>query len=212
MARTAPQRLTRVQSRARTRARLLEAAEALFIAKGFNGTSVEEIAEHAGFTRGAFYSNFEDKDDIFVAILDKKLKDRIEEIAAIMRKSSSLEDAFRVIRRGNETRDVKPWSILHAEFWLYAARNPRARRKLAELQRTERRAYARAIDAQFRSLGLEPPRLDDASVVMQVLDEGVFRQRLIDPDEVRETFFFDAVLQLFEGAVALARERKRSKK
>ncbi|MGH8975530.1 MAG: TetR family transcriptional regulator, partial [Acidimicrobiia bacterium] len=66
-------RLTREESRAQTRARLLESAAALFAERGFHGTSVEDIAERAGFSRGAFYSNFEHKADLFLALLDDRL-------------------------------------------------------------------------------------------------------------------------------------------
>lgn len=207
-------RLTREERRAQTQARLLGAAEALFVERGFHGTSVEEIAERAGFTRGAFYSNFEDKDDVFLAVLDNNLKRRIDEIAGILRKSPSLDQAFALIRSSNEGREVKTWSILQTEFWLYAMRNPAARKRLALVQRTERRAYERAIKAQFDAVGLETPEpLTDMAMIMQILDEGAPRQRFTDPDQVRKDFFFDAVLMLFEAGVALARERgKRSSK
>jgi AcrR family transcriptional regulator len=208
-----PKRLTREEQQAQTRSRLLDAAESLFIASGFHGTSVEEIAERAGYTRGAFYSNFDDKDDIFFALLDRNLSTRIDEISSILRKAPTLADGFAVIRRGNTGRDIRTWSILHAEFWLYAMRNPAARPRLAEVQRKERRAYARAIRAQFAALGMEPPAsLEDSALVLQILDEGAPRQRFIDPDEVRVDFFFDAVLMLLEATLALARERERQVK
>src|ERR1043166_1030598 len=154
---TTTTRLTREQSRQLTRTRLLEAAEALFIERGFNGTSVEEIAERAGYTRGAFYSNFDDKDDVFLAVLDDHLNRRIDEISAILRGSSSLDAAFELIQRGNTGRRIATWSILNTEFWLYAMRNPGVRPKLARHQRTERRAYEKAIQAQFDAVGVELP-------------------------------------------------------
>jgi AcrR family transcriptional regulator len=64
-----PTRLTREQSRVQTRERLLDAAQAMFISKGFIGASVEDIALAAGYTRGAFYSNFGDKAELFVELL-----------------------------------------------------------------------------------------------------------------------------------------------
>ncbi len=64
----ARKRLTRQESKEVTRKRLIEAAERLFIRKGFNNASVEEISEMAGYSRGAFYSNFDDKEQIFLAV------------------------------------------------------------------------------------------------------------------------------------------------
>ena len=203
-------RLSRVESRAITRSRLLEAAKEVFVERGFAGASVEEISERAGYTRGAFYSNFDDKDDIFVAVFEIYLNERIAEVTDIVRAASSLEEAFAVIRRGNVHRDSKTWSMLQAEYWLYAMRNPKARPKLAQIYRTERRAYERAIRAQFDAAGLDVPiRLRDAALVAQLLDENAPRLRFIDPKEIDEDFFFRAILQLLEAGLALARERSK---
>jgi AcrR family transcriptional regulator len=208
---TAP-RLTRAEQRERTRARLIEAARRLFIAQGFHGTSVEQIAEAAGYTRGAFYSNFEDKDDIFIALLDDDQTKRIAELNVIFGESRSLEDAFASIIRGNEARDIRPTTILHTEFWLYAMRNPKVRRRLAEIQRNERKAYERAIKAQFDALGLDVPfDLHDAALVMIALDTGGPRLGMLDPEDVGPNFFFRATLQLFEATQALARQRAAAK-
>ena len=65
-------RLTREESKEVTRLRLIEAAERLFIRKGFDDTSVDEISEMAGYSRGAFYSNFENKDQVFLAVIDRR--------------------------------------------------------------------------------------------------------------------------------------------
>src|SRR5687767_15759101 len=62
-------RLTREESKARTRADLLRAASRLFVRNGFVATSLADIAEEAGLTKGAVYSNFESKEDLFLALL-----------------------------------------------------------------------------------------------------------------------------------------------
>ena len=65
-------RLTREERKEVTRMRLIEAAERLFIRKGFDNASVEEISEAAGYSRGAFYSNFDDKEQVFLAVIDRR--------------------------------------------------------------------------------------------------------------------------------------------
>ena len=70
---TGPPRLTRKEKRAETRARLLDAAEQVFLRRGLQGSSVEEIAAEAGFTRGAFYSNFKSKEELFVELLQDRV-------------------------------------------------------------------------------------------------------------------------------------------
>ena len=67
------ERLTRSEQQGRTRAALLDAAGAVFVERGFQGASVEAIAERAGFTRGAFYSNFASKDELFAELLQERV-------------------------------------------------------------------------------------------------------------------------------------------
>ena len=83
---SSPKRLSRKQKQAETREQLLEAAERVFLRRGLEGSSVEEISAEAGFTRGAFYSNFESKDQLFVELLHeriyrgyRRMLDRVEE-------------------------------------------------------------------------------------------------------------------------------------
>ena len=80
---TTPQRLTRAQSQARTRQQLLDAAAKVFARKGVAGASVEEIAEAAGYSVGALYSNFEGKDQLLVELLVAQRARRIEAITAV---------------------------------------------------------------------------------------------------------------------------------
>jgi AcrR family transcriptional regulator len=201
-------RLTREEARARTRDLLLDAARDLFVERGFNGASVEEIAERAGYTRGAFYSNFESKDDIFLAVLDRRNTEQIEQVSAIFHAAGSLDVALDMLRRRSSGRDASMWVILAHEFWLYAMRNPKVRPRLAERERTERSAYKRVIKAQFNAAGFEPPTsVDDLALILQIIDYGVLPHRYIDPDGVRDGFLFDALALLFEAGVALSRER-----
>src|SRR5438105_12586486 len=66
-------RLTRAEQQAKTRAALLEAAAQVFIERGFLGASVEAITERAGYTRGAFYSNFDSKEELFAELLQERV-------------------------------------------------------------------------------------------------------------------------------------------
>ena len=73
-------RLTREESKEVTRMRLIEAAERLFIRRGFDNASVEEISEVAGYSRGAFYSNFDDKEQVFLAVIDRRRPKAIDDM------------------------------------------------------------------------------------------------------------------------------------
>ena len=94
----ARKRLTRQESKEVTRMRLIEAAETLFIRKGFDDTSVDEISEMAGYSRGAFYSNFDDKEQVFLAVIDRR------------RPQSAIDDIFQQISEPAERiAAVREW-------------------------------------------------------------------------------------------------------
>src|SRR6201996_3163022 len=82
--REAPPRLSRKEAKARTRERLLDSAVKVFALKGYAGASVDDIAEAAGFTIGALYSNFSGKEDLFIALLSARSNNRMAEALAIV--------------------------------------------------------------------------------------------------------------------------------
>lgn len=84
-------RLTRQQSQAQTRQRLLDAAQALFVKKGFGATSVEHITLAAGYSRGAFYSNFKSKTQLFIALLKRDHERIIAGLPAIVDHADAIE-------------------------------------------------------------------------------------------------------------------------
>lgn len=199
-------RLTRQEKQAQTQARLLRSAAEVFIERGFHGASVEEIAERAGYSRGAFYSNFASKDDLLVALLDQRLQAQIDAVTHVFRSSPSMADALVALRdQGRDDSEV--WSMLATEFWLYAMRQPEMRPRLAELNRIERDGYVRAIEAQFAELGAAPPApVEDLATIVQALDHHLPKMRAIDPDGVRDGFYFEAMDLLLRAGVALSRQ------
>ena len=66
-------RLTRAERQRQTRRALLDAAARVFVRRGFQASSVEEISAEAGYTRGAFYSNFESKEQLFIELLHERV-------------------------------------------------------------------------------------------------------------------------------------------
>jgi len=92
-------RLTRSQRQEQTRAQLLGAALRVFLRRGFHGASLDEIAEEAGYTTGAVYSNFKGKDDLFLAVLDAEAQRRFPLHTELMRQAPSIEDGLRASAR-----------------------------------------------------------------------------------------------------------------
>src|SRR6202046_4830670 len=92
------QRLTRQESRLETRARLLESAAQLFARGGYEGASVDLIAESAGYSKGAFYSNFESKEAIFLELLDIHKRREIEALAQLLAQDIPASQLVSLIR------------------------------------------------------------------------------------------------------------------
>ena len=148
--------------RAATRDRLVDAAIRVFAEKGVLGASVEEICEAAGFTRGAFYSNFSSKDDLCIAVLDRQISDQMSaldkalaavdiapttDIDALMRVALEMFFASRPTDRD--------WVLTGQELRLHAARSPELALAYRETHRRGTEAVAGAISHALSTLGYE---------------------------------------------------------
>ena len=79
----APRPFDRSERRARTRAQLLSAAARVYARRGFDGATLDEVAEEAGFTKGAVYDHFGSKENLLFALLDEHLSAQIAEQIAL---------------------------------------------------------------------------------------------------------------------------------
>jgi AcrR family transcriptional regulator len=188
---TPVKRLSRSESVARTRAALLDAAEAVFAEHGFGRTSLEQIAERAGYTRGAVYANFASKDDLFLAVLDRWLDDDIAHGRQINAGSRSARDALEQLREldGNRFADRDRFLLL-TEFRLYALRNPEVAPRLAEYERRGIAWYADAIRTWAADLPIPAEQL--ATLVL-ALENGIATLAHLAPGDVRHHAFLDAL-------------------
>jgi AcrR family transcriptional regulator len=185
-----PKRLTRKEKQAETRQRLLDAAERVFLRRGLQGSSVEEIAAEAGFTRGAFYSNFKSKDELFVELL----QDRVYRQYARMAEEAQEQPGTprERLRWGVErVRDVQKGEIgrwlfrLWLECLTQAARDEEFRELAASFWSGNRTLVAGQIKATFKEVGRKPPLPpDQIATAMIALDVGLAVQHLVDPEEV----------------------------
>jgi len=149
----AAEKLTPERRRQMTRDALIAAAGELFAKKGFNGSSMEEIATEAGFTRGAIYSNFGNKEDLLIAVMDRFFERMVDEYreVAIDDPVASAEAAAKVFRREN-SHEMLP---LELELRLNALRNPEMRKRLADLDRRQSENVARFIEEQIAKSGVK---------------------------------------------------------
>ena len=193
MARTRPKRLTREEKKAETRRRLLEAAAEVFIRRGFQGASVEEICEEAGFTRGAFYSNFRSKEEMFIELLHERVygdfRELLESVPTELAPRERLRWAATELQHRYERAeqgDQQGWLFaLWLECLAHAARHPEFRAFAATFWSDTRAINAAAIEETSAGLGRPPPiEPKHIATAMTALDIGLALQRLVDPDEV----------------------------
>jgi TetR/AcrR family transcriptional regulator, transcriptional repressor of aconitase len=167
-------RLTRLESKEVTYMRLMEAAERLFIRKGFDDASVGEISETAGYSRGAFYSNFDDKEQVFLAVIDKrrpqvlKALDDIQQISGPAERIAAVREWF-----SNQWR-LKDFMALRMEFSRRAMRNRSARKHLAELSRQELETYAASLGRYVGAAdGIPADRPEIVALVLLAVAHGL---------------------------------------
>jgi len=185
-----PKRLTRKEKQAETRQRLLSAAERVFLRRGLQGSSVEEIAAEAGFTRGAFYSNFKSKDELFVELLQDRVYRQYAQMAEEAQEQPGTPRER--LRWGTErVRDVQKgekgrWLFrLWLECLTQAARDEEFRELAASFWSGNRTLVAGQIKATFKEVGRKPPlATDQIATAMIALDVGLAVQHLVDPEEV----------------------------
>lgn len=196
-------RLTRAEAKARTRTLLLEAAAQTFARKGYAGSSVEEIAETAGFSIGALYSNFANKEELFLELSSTYNADRIAEAAEVLLDSDADPDqAVGEVSRllVNAADKDADFSLLRAEFWLYAVRNPQMLEKMAARMREPRAALEQLVGKALDNRTTPPEATSKAvATIVAALFDGLVRQRRIDPAQVPEDLFGQALRWLFTG-------------
>ncbi len=203
-------RLSRADRKAKTREQLLEAAARVFARKGYAGASVDDIAEEAGFTVGALYSNFSGKQDLFLVAFERHCDQELAQVQALLAAELPIEQLLDAVSRqfGDLGDEHRQWWVLSMELWLYAQRDPAARARLAALEGKVRTAVADALQRQAARAGqpLPVPATDLAAAMLAVW-QGLMRQRLVDPDAVPPEAIGAALAWLRNGAGQLAGRR-----
>jgi AcrR family transcriptional regulator len=198
----APERLTREEKKARTRAQLIDAAATVFARRGYVAASLDEVAEDAGLTKGAVYSNFASKEDLFQAVIDDRLNEPMMHIAEDILDSADTfeEQAMKGARAFTDVveRDRSVY-LLGLEFDVYVARHPEYAPKVAERWREEFQSIAELITEQAEKNGLPLPLpAYDMAVVVTALSQGITLRRLVNPDAVPEDLLGRVYALLFQ--------------
>lgn len=199
-------RRTREEQRAVTRATLLDAAARVFADRGFHGATVDQVAEAAGLTKGAVYSNFESKEDLFLSVLEDRLDPYLRDSSPALGDSTGASEPVEAVGRAyaDLLDDGRTWLLLKTEFWLHAMRNPDVRFKLAARHRVVRDRVADLVDQHMGALGLalDLPGTETAAAIL-ALSDGLALQQLIDRTALPDDLFprvLAALLRSLAGA------------
>jgi AcrR family transcriptional regulator len=196
-------RMTREQSKANTRERLLAAARSAFASSGFHGASVDEIASRAGFSTGALYSNFDGKEDLFLVLMEREIDEHAREISqAVAERASVAERATGGARQWMTMIDREPeLLLLFMEFWAYGVRDPQVRPKVAARFAQVRKMLTKLVEDGVREFDLELAiPAEQLAVAIDALGDGIARQKLADPGAVPDELMGRVLELLFSAA------------
>ena len=194
-------RLTRQESQARTRALLLEVATTEFLAHGYSATSLERVAELAGFSKGAVYGNFAGKEELCLAVLETHFFTYLQSfVADFAAGGTTIEDRLAVLERWFEILlTEEEWQLLAVEFAVQTRHNPKVQEQLAQREKMMRAAVTALLTQQIRELGVQPLLpADQLGTVLVAVVGGIAVQRLIDPT-IPTSLITDAVRALFRA-------------
>jgi AcrR family transcriptional regulator len=177
-------RLTRKEAKARTRQALLEAAAEVFANEGFHGASIDTIAEAAGYTKGAVYAHFANKDDLYLALLDEHLSSEGPPAFALLESGADVDSIAREIEEAlpQELENIRDWGRLTYEFILHAMRDETVRERLAVRFERACDEYAKCLGKRFAARGERPPAdLRQRAVALMAFENGLSLLGLISP-------------------------------
>ncbi len=191
------QRLTPERRRELTRNALVEAAAEVFARKGVDAASLEEIAEIAGFTRGAIYSNFGSKDDLLLAVVDRYSRTLFEAFSDRLSVEDTLED--KTVAGASLWRDLihrdPQLSALNLEFRLRALRDETFRERVLKLQREHVDRIAHLIREGAASVGIElKVSPGDLAEILNAATVGLTELAALDTEQAAR---YDRLVEMF---------------
>jgi AcrR family transcriptional regulator len=176
-------RLSRSQSQARTRDALVATAKAAFLRDGYLSTSLEKVADEAGYSKGAVYSNFRSKNELCLAALDAIHTDQVRAIEQAMTGPGTLEERLDAFHAWAQRTIGDPaWTGLEVEFATHARTDPASRRELARRDEAVRGLIAGVIRSTAAEFGVTlPVPAEEAATALLSLGIGLGLQRMVDP-------------------------------
>nr|WP_218620272.1 TetR/AcrR family transcriptional regulator [Mycolicibacterium hippocampi] len=196
-----------------TRSLLLDAAQEVFAKQGFGGAALEDIAEVAGYTRGAIYSHFGTKEDLFLAVIERHIKRFLDSFADVIASFEGLDtlDIDKLAQRWRDLTIAGPDSAaLGYEFSLFLLRNPEARERLRVQREEAVSSLAEYITVHIERLGgtLQIPAESLARLLI-ASNEGITIFGHIDGEDLYAPFLRMVMANVSSKPVAPRRSRTR---
>ncbi|HEV3352745.1 MAG TPA: TetR/AcrR family transcriptional regulator [Acidimicrobiales bacterium] len=210
------ERLTPDKRRELTRSHLLAAAAQVFAEKGFHAATLDQIADAAGFSKGAVYSNFASKDELFLALIRQQGDSMVDAYAEVgdgegqtaSEHIAALADVYLRL----QTDLTQSWALT-TEFDLYALRNPGV---LEGLRAGNRAVHEHVVDllrAHFDADGVDPPLpVEDLASLYIAIFSGLWHQKALDPDSVPDELAAVAVDLVARAANTFGTAKKRRRR
>jgi len=179
--------------------KLFEAAARVFEEQGIGGASIEGIAAAAGFTRGAFYSNFKSKDELIIAMLEDHVEQSIRRIHDLLARHKNLADFLDALKTMDRSQQdpLGRSPLLHMEMILFVARAEKRRPDLAKRLRARRKLITDIVETTLKNSGrngaLNPTW---TGAIVLALEDGFRLHRLIDPETTPADSFLRAISDL----------------
>lgn len=189
-------RISRRDRAAANRAALLQAAREVFLAQGYHGASVDAVAGEAGFTIGAVYSQFGGKAELFLALLERRIDERVAQVRSLAAGPGRPEELTAVARQwAGVLRTDLDWTLLVIEFRVHAARHPELAARFAELHERLLRAV---VEVVTRSLGLAAPTPEvwDLARLMMAAGPGGALARAAEGEAFRDELIEESTVAL----------------
>jgi len=197
-------RLSREEKTAATREALLVAASVVFARDGLESASIEEICEHAGFSRGAFYHHFSSKQTLFLGVLDRRTNEVFSRIATAFTTGATTEERITSgAHIAEQILDHEPiWCQLYYEGWLLASRDETFRALYAQRYASMRNALAEILQFELSSRGAELGlSFHELAGTVLALFEGYALQHVLDPHALDDRYFSRVLSHVLDSPV-----------
>jgi AcrR family transcriptional regulator len=201
--------LTRREKQQQTRSSLLTAAAKLFCQEGLEGTSVEQVAQAAGYTKGAFYANFKSKEELFLVMLDERFAQELERLdRALAGTQEPLHEAEAAAADFIHFASDEQWPRLYFQFVAHAVRDEEFRQELATRHRAMRERLTELFCRWKDGVGHAAPiPLQDVTAMFFFMADGFLVDQLVDPS-FGEELYTTMVGVFLRGLKAIASEHE----